>query len=104
MLIPAAFVKQSEIAAAVTKVERELAPDVVRIRQSIGTDWNGEPAIFFRIVLSDKASRPKRLASVAHRVTSRLADETRAAELGLFPYFSFRSESEQAELKEEAWA
>jgi len=104
MQIPVAFVRQSEIAAAVARVERELAPEVVRIRHNIGADWNGEPAIFFRIILSDKASRPRRLASVAHRVTSRLTDEVKASESGLFPYYDFRSESEQAELKEEAWS
>lgn len=103
-IVPSGFVKQGKVASDLAKVARKLAPDVVRIRHSIGTDWSGEPSIFFRIVLSDDASREDRLARITGRVTAALLDELKPPELGLLPYFSFRSQSEQAMLKEEAWS
>lgn len=104
MYVPSGVVKQGEIAAGVAAVQRELAPDVVRIRYDIGPDWSDEWSIFFRIVLSDDASREGRLAEITQRVASRLSDELKLAELGLRSYFSFRSQSEQRSLREKAWA
>src|SRR6266568_2539191 len=102
-MVPAGVVRQAEIAESVANVERLLAPDVVRIRYEIGTDWSGDWAIYFRVVLSDEAGK-KRLREVAKRVVRSLADHLDFLTLGLFPYHSFRSESEQAALREEAWA
>jgi hypothetical protein len=104
MRVPSGFVRQAEIAASVAAVEQELAPDVVRIRYDIGPDWSDESSIFFRIVLSDDASREERLAEVTRRAASQLLEALMPAELGLLPYFSFRSQSEQKILREEAWA
>jgi hypothetical protein len=53
--------------------------------------------------LSDDAGE-KRLRDVATQVVWRLADRLDFAALGLFPYHNFRSVSEQAVLREEAWA
>ena len=104
MHVPAGVVKQAEIGRGVASVEREMAPDVVRIRHNIGSDWSGDDAIFFRIVLSDRASREDRLPAVSERVSSRLSEELNLADTCLLPYFSFRSESEQAALNDEAWS
>lgn len=104
MHVPAGVLKQTEIARRVASVEREMAPDVVRIRHNIGSDWSGDDAIFFRIVLSDRASGDDRLPGVSDRVSSRLSDELNLDDTGLLPYFSFRSESEQALLNDEAWS
>lgn len=102
-IMPAGVTKQAEIAAAVAEVERLLAPDVVHIRYEIGTDWSGDWAIFFRVVLSDEASK-HRLRDLATQVVWGLAGRLDFPALGLFPYHNFRSESEQAVLREEAWA
>jgi hypothetical protein len=104
MYIPSGVVKQAKIARGVAAVERELAPDVVHIRYEITPDWGDEWAIFFRILLSDEASREERLAEVASRARSRLADKLKLDESGLLAYFNFRSQSEQKTLKEPAWA
>ena len=104
MIVPTGVVRQAELAAGVAAVKQELAPDVVRIRYDIGPDWSDEWSIFFRIVLSDDASREDRLAEVTKRATSGLFDELKLAELDLLPCFSFRSQSEQKTLREEAWA
>ena len=58
----------------------------------IGNDSTDEPAIFFRVVLTDAASRDNYLSDVAGRVVSILFNSIRPIEnWGLSPYFSFRS-------------
>jgi hypothetical protein len=56
-MMPAGVVKQAEIASAVAEVERLLAPDVEHIQYEIGQDWSGDWAVFFRVLLSDEASK-----------------------------------------------
>ena len=104
MSFPWALVKESEIADAVMEAERELAPHVVRIRYNVGENWTGDPAVFFRVLLSDRASRPKGPRNIARRVEAKLEDDPRVVGPGLFAYFNYRSESEQAKLKDKAWS
>src|SRR5258708_2149495 len=103
MIEPAALMKQPQINAAVTDVSSELSPSVRKIRYEIGEDWTGQEAIFFRVLLSDDASKPGNLRKIAPRVVWRMSDRLDLPSLGLFPYFDFRSEAEQAVLKETAW-
>lgn len=103
MLVPGAITKQPEINAAVSEVARLLAPDVQHIRYDIGQDWSGDWAIFFRVVLSDEASK-NRLREITSKVVSQLAARLDFSAMGLFAYHNFRSVSEQAVLQEEAWA
>ena len=104
MHIPTGVVKQAEIADLIAAVEAELAPDVVRIRYSIDTDWSGDWSIFVRVLLSDQASAEDKLATVTERVRARLSDVLEGAQLGLLQYFRFRSQSEQAVLNEQEWS
>ena len=85
------------------KAKRALSPDVIRIMYSFGLDWTGDQSLYFRIILSDKASSPHRLPEITQRVTARILSEIHAHELGLQTYFNFRSQSEQAKLREPAW-
>jgi hypothetical protein len=103
MLRPAAITQQEKIDAEVRSVEATLRPDVTHIRYELGEDWSGQWAIFFRVVLSDDAAK-HRLRKVATNVEWRLAERLDFAALGVFPYHNFRSESEQAALRDEAWA
>jgi len=98
------FVDQREVEQAVQRARVALAPDVVRINYSFGSDWTGDPSIFFRVLLSDAASRPRNLPEIAQNVESCLMSEVRSDELGVHAYFNFRGESEQANLREPAWA
>ena len=100
---PSAVTRQPEISAAVSEVIRLSAPDVVHIRFDIGRDWSGDWAIFFRVLLSDEASK-KRLREVATQVVWRLAELLDFESMGVLPYHNFRSVSEQDVLREEAWA
>jgi hypothetical protein len=82
---------------------RELAPDVVRIRLNVTRDWSDDPAIYFRVILSDEASQSDRLADVTGRVRAAIFDRLGLANLDHIPYFRFRSQSEQVKLQEKAW-
>ncbi len=102
-VVPSSLVYQSKIARGVAKAAAGLAKDVVRIRFNLAENWVGEDAVFFRVVLKDSASKRPHLHEVAERVRSRIFSEVQPQSLGLEAYFSFRSESEQASLKEESW-
>ncbi len=87
----------------IDEIATELAPDVVRIRFNVAQDWSEHPAIYFRVVLADDASRRDRLADVTGRVSSRLFDELGLESIDHIPYFRFRSQSEQVRLQDPAW-
>ncbi|MCC6589389.1 MAG: hypothetical protein IT168_22005 [Bryobacterales bacterium] len=102
MLVEKELVAHVEIARKVAAIERELAGRVIRIAYNLGTDWANEPAVYFRIILSDEASREENLRGITAAVSDRLMNAL--DHLGLQPYFNFRSESEQAYLNDPAWA
>jgi hypothetical protein len=104
--VPTGFVNQAQLAQSVNDAIRSLNPEeVVHVAHSIGNDSTDEPAIFFRIVLTDAASREDRLADVTGRVESTLFDSIRPVEnWGLTPYFSFRSFSEQRMRDDPEWS
>jgi hypothetical protein len=104
MIITRVVLNEADLDRRVKAVARKLAPDVVRIRYDIALDSTDKEAIFFRIVLSNDASREARLRQVMDRVKSELSKRLKVDELGLWVYFNFRSVSEQADLKEPAWS
>lgn len=104
MYIPIAATMQPQINAAIAEVVRELSPAVQRINYEIAQDWSGQWAIFFRVLLSDEAASRNRLRAVATNVVWRMSERLDLPGLGLFPYFDFRSHSEQAQINEPAWA
>ena len=105
MVIPRAVAQQNQFASAVADVEPQLVPEVVRIRYTLGNDWSGEPAVFFRVVLTNDASKRDRLFEVTSRVSSLVERQIEPLEQwGVLPYFTFRSQLEQDQLREPAWA
>jgi hypothetical protein len=79
-------------------------PGVVRLRYTFDDDWSGDPAIFFWITLSDDASRKEVLPETGRRVMDFITQRLDPmVQWGLIPYFNFRSQSEQAKLKEEVF-
>ena len=104
MYLPIAVEKQPQINAAIAVVMKELAPAVQRINYEIRQDWTGEWAIYFHVLLSDEASDRDHLRDVVTRVDRRMMDELDIPSLGMFPHFSFRSQSEQDKVNEPAWA
>jgi hypothetical protein len=99
-------VNQAQLAQGVADAIRGLSPqEVVRVAYTIGNDSTEDPSIFFRIVLTDAASREERLADVTGRVASSLFNSIRPVEnWGLTPYFSFRSFSEQQMRNDPEWS
>ena len=85
------------------QIARDLAPDVVRIRIQLGEDWTEHPAIYIRVILSDEACLPGRLAVVTRAVRERLDDSFGLWESDRIPYFKFRSQSDQEKIKEASW-
>jgi hypothetical protein len=103
MMMPSATTKQPQINAAVADVVKELFPAVQHIRYEIAPDWSGQWAIFFKVLLSDEASDQRNLRDIATRVVWRMSEKLDLPALGLFPYFDFRSQSEQIQFNEPAW-
>jgi hypothetical protein len=105
VVIPRAHAQDKQFAAAVAEVERQLHPNVVYIRHSFGNDWTGEPSVFFRVLLSDAASKREQLLNVTNQIYDAIVFQVQPLEQwGVLPYFKYRSQSEQAEMKEPAWA
>jgi hypothetical protein len=105
VIIPRAHAEQEQFAAAIAEVERQLHPDVVYIRHSLGNDWTGEPSVFFRVLLSDAAGTRDQLLNVTNRIETAIVWQVEPLEQwGVLPSFNYRSQSEQAAMKEEAWA
>jgi hypothetical protein len=96
--VPRGLIDQTEIRAGINRAENALAPDVMYIRYSLTMDWMGDQSLFFRIVLSNAASSPKRLRETTQHIIAKVLQETNAEELGIQTYFNFRSHSEQAML------
>lgn len=102
-IVPKVFINQSEVDTAVQRAAKALTQSVVRIRYDLGTDWTGDPSIFFRIVLKDEAARKAKLNEIANEISLMLMREVKPDEHGLHSYFNFRSAEEQDKLKEPAW-
>jgi hypothetical protein len=102
--MPSGIVNQRQLATAIQKAADALAPDVVRIRYTLSFDSTGFAAIFFRVLLSDRASRPDRLYETTERITARILEIVQPQEkFGMESYFNFRSKSEQAKLHDAEW-
>jgi hypothetical protein len=103
--IARAFAQQAQLDEAVGNLKPALGSDVVTLRYTLGQDWSGEPAIFFRVVLSERASQRDQLWSSTSQIENAIMRGLQPLEeWGVLPYFSFRSMAEQAALQEEAWA
>jgi hypothetical protein len=103
MILPRGVAQPTELANHL-KALAPLPSGVVNLRYTVENDWSGDPAIFFWITLSDEAARRPVLSRTSRNimdfVTQRLDP---IGQWGLIPYFNFRSQSEQANLKEEVF-
>lgn len=82
-----------------------LGTEVVRLRYTVGTNWSDEPAIYFKVLLSDQASRRDRLHDVTSRVEAVIQERLDPINSwGLIPYYNFRSQTEHDAMKDPAWA
>jgi hypothetical protein len=96
---------------AVRSVERQFPDEIQHIRFTIGEDWADDPAVFFRVLLKDSPvtqmvrldeTRARQLFAVTSRIGSAIKRELGSAD-DLQSYFSFRSVSEQENLRDPEW-
>lgn len=79
-------------------------PGVVKWRYTLENDWSGDPAIFFWVTLTDKATKPANFQRTKAAFIDTIKNHADLiGDWGLLSYFSFRSESEQAKLKDEVY-
>jgi hypothetical protein len=95
-----------DFAQRVEEVAKRFPGEVVRIRHSFSRDWDGDPAIYFRIVVTDDARRRAPLAELTGKIKRTLIDDLAlfASEYSVYiPYFNFRTKSEQDQVKSPEW-
>jgi hypothetical protein len=105
--IEKAFAHRDQFLAAVDRVASSLPPEVVQVFATLGTDWNGESAVFFKVILKDNAIPQSELIDFTQQITWTLIQELSPLEdWGVPPYFRFLTETEYAWVKqvEPAWA
>ncbi len=85
---------------------KELSPWVRHIGYEVKPDWYGTPALFFQVVLNDRATRGKaKRLDVTRKVKDQIMSRVFAPpDLGLFPHFDFRSESDRTRRHDPDWA
>ena len=98
------MVHKSNLEKAIDKVVRRLGPEVVRIRYNLDEDWTGEPAIFFRVVLTDSAARDPKRRGATQKVIEHVFDDLQPqGNWGRYPYFNFLSKSDSLKINDPAW-
>jgi len=96
--IAKAFAQQAQFFAAIAQAASALP--IVSVTPSLGTDWNGEPAVFFQVVLADGTPRSQ-LLDLTKQISQAIVQQVQPLEeWGVLPYFDFRTQSEQARIKE----
>ena len=101
--LPVARINLDLLDDEIERVKKLLGPEVVRIKHVFQEDTSGEPAVYFRIIITDLSSRRETLGDVADKIERTLRDEIRPYNWGIRLYTNFRNESEQAKLND-AWA
>lgn len=103
MVLPRGVAQPAEL----IKQLNALAPyplGVVNLHYTVDEDWSGDPAIFFYVTLSDDAARREVLHKNAQRVEHLIKQHLDPiGQWDLSPYFYFRSQSEQENLKEQLY-
>jgi len=72
--ITRANIHQTQLDKAIDDLRPSLGPHVVSLAYVLGEDWSGHPAIFFRIVLSEEASRCDRLLKATNQIEDVVRD------------------------------
>ncbi|MGO9262996.1 MAG: hypothetical protein ACLQU1_42970 [Bryobacteraceae bacterium] len=107
VILTRAFLHAREFAEAVEKVEQKLreSGSVIRIRHELDYDSTGDPAVYFRIVMPDSSLTKDKLLRATDDVANALVEDLDLPEQwGVYPYFRFRSQSEQEKMQELSWA
>ncbi len=79
-------------------------PEIIWIRHAFRDDWDGDPAIYFQVLLKDETTADFE----QYRALTRRIEDTTETDLGIWdteylPYFRFRTKSAQERLKDPQW-
>ena len=103
MILPRGVAQSTELIKRLNALQ-PFPSGVVNLRYTVDNDWSGDPALFFWITLSDEAARQAVLSQNSRRIMEFITQRLDPiGQWGLIPYFNFRSQSEQANLKEEVF-
>ncbi len=98
------FVNEAAIDAAVRRVEDLFAPQVVQIQYTLENNHYGDPAITFRVLVTDDAADDiDQLFELSEKISHALVIEAQTYEIGLDAHFSYRTVSEQEKLRDPMW-
>jgi hypothetical protein len=95
-----------DFAEKVDEVAKKFPAEVVRIRHSFSRDWDGDPAIYFRIVVTNEARRTIPLSELTGKIEDALIKDLElfTSEYSVYiPYFEFRTKAEQDRSKDPTW-
>ena len=92
-----AFAHQPQFFAAIAQAAGTLE-HVVAVTPTLGNDWNGESAVFFKVVLADGIPRAQ-ILPLTRQISQSIVQQVQPLEeCGVLPYFDFLTQSEQARL------
>lgn len=95
-----------DFAQRVEEVAKKFPREVVRIKHTFSHDWDGDPAIYFKILFTDEALRGHALTDLTRQVRNALVKDLALyeSEYSVYiPYFNFRTKAEQDRLKDPQW-
>ena len=95
-----------DFAQRVEEVAKKFPGELVRIKHSFSRDWDGDPAIYFKILFTDEALRRHALTDLTPQVRNALIKDLALfeSEYSVYiPYFNFRTKAEQDRLKDPQW-
>jgi len=95
--------QQSAFFAEVSRLK--LPPEVVSLTPMLGADGNGNDAVFFRVVLTDNSVPRNQLLAFTRKISASIIDQLNPNEKwGVWPYFDFITQSEEARNRQPMWA
>jgi hypothetical protein len=95
-----------DFAQRVEDVAKKFPDEVVRIRHTFSRDWDGDPAIYFRIVITMEALQLHPLSELTGMIENALIEDLElfTSEYSAYiPYFEFRTKAEQDRSKDPQW-
>ena len=95
-----------DFAQRVDEVARSFRKKFVRIRHSFSRDWDGDPAIYFKILITDEALQLHPLSELTGMIEDALIKDLElfTSEYSAYiPYFEFRTRAEQDRSKDPQW-
>lgn len=99
MYIARAMAQQSAFYGAVSQIM--LPPQVLSLTPMLGTDGNGNDAVFFKVVLADNSAPRNQLLALTRQISALIVQKLNPnEEWGVWPYFDFITQSEEARNKQ----